>query len=124
MAKEAIISAGHAAKIAARRQRKSDAYAQLETAVGAANKTHEALALMTTGELRTMIGEKANGLSGTFVGNLQQRLVKKMQQAELQSAADWVKSLILVQYPNADVTIKRGRVVQVWLDGKPEEPEL
>ena len=106
---------------AARRLRKADAYADLEIAVDAGSKTHMELALMDDAAVRAMIGEKAKGLSTAFVGNLRDRLVRKMQQAELQSAADWIVSRVSGQYPNAEVSISRGRVVQVHLDGVPEE---
>ena len=108
---------------AARRQQKSDAYTALITGVDAGDVKHQALELLTTKEVKAVIGGKADGLSNTFIGNMQRKLVRKMQHEELQSVADWVLSLITSQYPNAEVDIKRGRIVQVWLDGKPEVVE-
>ncbi len=82
------------------------------------------LELLSPAQVREAIGQGVRGLSKTFIGNMQRRLVAEMRREELQSAADWILSRILTQFPNAEVTVKRNRIVQVWLDGLPEEIDL
>lgn len=107
----------------ARSKLKTDAYTALVAAVDVARKTHDELKLMSYKDVEKLLGESAAGLSKTFVVNMQRKLVRSMVQEGLQSAADWILSRISGTYPNAAVGVKRGRIVQVWLDGKPEEVE-
>ncbi len=121
MAREVISSAARAAEIAARRLRKTGVFDDLRAAIEAAAMTYQALELLDGAAVRTLIGAKAAGLSGTFVRNMQQKVVAEMKRRELQSVADWIVSRVASQFPNVGVVPKRGRVIEVHLDGVPSE---
>lgn len=96
-------------------------YESLKIAVGLQKLSTRGVELLSPGQVRTAIGPDAKGLTNTLVRNMQRKLVREMERAESQSAADWVISRIFTQYPNAEVGVKRGRVLQIWFDGVPVE---
>lgn len=102
-------------------QNKVDAIQIFIEGIESANKTWQEVALMSTRSIRNFIGEKARGLTRSFIQNMKDRQIKNMQNAEVQSAADWTISRIVTQFPNAEVILGRGRTFKVFLDGKPEE---
>lgn len=99
-------------------------YESLKAAIVSQKLSVRGLELLSPAQVREAIGQGARGRSLTFIGNMQRRLVAEMRREELQSAADWILSRIVTQFPKAEVTVRRNRIVQVWLDGKPEETEL
>ncbi len=108
---------------AARRLQRTAAYDELKDAIQAAGHTYPAVLLLDVKAVRTLIGEKARGMSQTLIRNMQRKALVELKRAELQSAADWILSRILSQFPGAEVKIRRGRVIELWLDGVPEEVE-
>lgn len=103
----------------AKRHQIQDAYSDLVTATSDAS----ALQLMTLKEVRTLIGSNAVDLSETLIENFQRKRVKQIQYENLQSAADWIKSLIIGTYPQADVNLEHQNCLKIYLEGKPKEIE-
>ncbi len=98
-------------------------YESLKAAIVSQKLSVRGVELLSPAQVRMAIGQGVRGLSVTFIRNMQRRLVAEMRREELQSAADWILSRILSQFANAGVAVKRNRIVQVWLDGLPEEIE-
>ena len=102
---------------------KIDAYQNFELSVKTANYSADGVKLLTIDEVRLLIGVEAKSLTITFVTNMQQKLVAEMKLQELQSAANWIISRIITQFPTAEAKVKRNRKIEIWLDGLPEEIE-
>lgn len=100
---------------------KTDIYDLLTTSVNTGSIESRTLETLSIEEVKKLIGKEADGLTNTFVGNIQRRLIKKMDQAAAQLIADWIISSVQVQFANAEIEIKRGNIVKIWLDGKPTE---
>lgn len=64
------------------------------------------------------------GLSSTFVKNMQQSLINQVKYQELQEIADDIVIRLKSHSPDVAAIPQRGRIIKVWLDGKPEEIEL
>ena len=105
---------------AERRAKRRGAYADLKAAIQEAELTYQAVELLTLPEIRTLIGEKALGLSGTFIKNMQRKAVAQMKRQELRSIANWIESRVSGQYPNVEAVPRRDRTIKVYLDGLPE----
>lgn len=99
---------------------KVDAISLFTAAVVSGNKTSLGLSLLSSKDIRSMIGKKSKGLTCDFLENIRNQQVIKMQLAEVQSAADFALSSIIAQYPKAEVRIGRNRKFEVWLDGIPK----
>jgi len=95
-------------------------YDDLTAAIEAVAMTYQAVELRSDAEVRALIGDKAAGLSGTFIANLRRKAVRSMKRKEMESVADWIVSRVSGQFPNVGVVPKRGRMIQVYLDGVPE----
>ena len=69
--------------------------------------------------VRQMAG--CEGMTQTFLKNMRNRLAAKLRQREAETAAAWIESKVRVRFPQAQTKVRRGRVIEVWLDGVPVE---
>ncbi len=95
-------------------------YPSLKAAVVSHKLSTRGVELLSPAQVRMAIGQGAAGSSITLIRNIQRKAAVEMRREELQSAADWILSRLRTQFPDAEVGVKRNRVVQVWLDGEPK----
>ncbi len=110
-----------AKKLSARSVRRADAYDALRSAVSLAEHEPDALEALNGPAMRSLIGAKSRGLTAAYVSNMQSRLVGELRQAEMQATADWIISSVRTRFGSAEAKVRRGRVIEVWLDGLPPE---
>lgn len=101
----------------AKRDKIRAAYIDLVVAISDA----PALKLLKPKEVQMLIGKNADGFSTTLIQNMQRRRLEQIYRENLQSTADWIKSLIISTYPQADVDIEREEIIKVYLKGKPKD---
>ena len=99
---------------------KREIYNDLKSAIKTAGITYQTLELMNDAEVRVLIGARADGLSGTFIQNMQRKAVEQMKHKEMKSVADWIVSRVSGQFPNVEAIPRRDRTIRVYLDGIPE----
>lgn len=105
------------AEAAAKQTKLKNAYIDLVAAIS----DDRALELLKPEEVQNLIGKNADDFTITIIESLQRQRLKQIRSEKLQSAADWIKSLIITTYPKNDVIIKRGNIIQIYLDGLPAE---
>ncbi len=98
-------------------------YEKLRDAVEARGDDSDAVEALRTRAVRALIGEKSAGLSTTVIRNMRRRLAAELRRKEMQATADWIISSVRTRFGGAEVKIRRGRIIEVWLDGKPAEVE-
>lgn len=82
---------------------------------------------LTDADIWTALGKVADSLTIAQVSNLRRKLVKELRKKEDKSAADWISSQVLGNFPKAECEIKRvanKRVAVLHLNGKAEELPL
>ena len=104
--------------------RKRQLYKRLRDAVEARGDDSAAVEGLQTRALRSMIGPEAAGATVTLLDNARRRLGAELRRREMQATADWIISRVQTRFAGAEVKIRRGRVIEVWLDGVPMEDEL
>ena len=101
--------------------RKRDAYDSFRDAARLEEYDSAAVEALRTTATRLLIGDKSKGLTTTCVGNMRRRLAEELRRDEMQAVADGILLEVQKDFPGAEVKIRRGRVIEVWLDGLPEE---
>ncbi len=77
------------------------------------------VARLTLSELGVLV--KENGLSVTFLRNIQHDTVGQISHRELQDIADGIVQALKGAYPDVAAIPDRRRTIKVWLDGFPLE---
>ena len=72
--------------------------------------------------VRQMAG--GEGMTQTFLKNMRNRLAAKLRVREVEDAAGWIESKVRAQFAQAQTRVRRGRVIEVWLDGLGVEVEI
>ena len=103
--------------------RRRELYNRLRNAVEARGDDSTAVEALRTRATRLLIGPEAKGASTTLIRNMRSRLGAELRRKEVQATADWIISHVQTRFEGAEVKIRRGRVIEVWLDGKPAEVE-
>ncbi|HPD47913.1 MAG TPA: hypothetical protein P5279_14900 [Anaerohalosphaeraceae bacterium] len=65
----------------------------------------------------------AEGMTATLVANVRRAVAAELRQKEMAAGAAWVEQQVRARYPQAAAVFRRGRVIEVWLDGVPAEVE-
>ncbi len=102
---------------------RSELYKKLRDAVEARGDDSDAVAGLRTNATRLLIGAEAKGTTTTLIRNMRSRLAAELRREEMQAVADWIISHVQTRYADVEVKIRQGRVIEVWLDGKPAEVE-
>lgn len=103
--------------------RNRELYNRLRDAVEARGDDSAAVEALRTHATRLLIGPEAKGASTTLIRNIRSRLGAELRRKEMQATADWIISRVQTRFTDVEVKIRRGRVIEVWLDGKPAEVE-
>ena len=86
-----------------------------------AGMSSNSVVLLSLAEVSTMVG--VTGLSVTFIRNIQQGIVTRIESQELQEIADDIVTRMKGAYPDIAAVSERNRIIKVWLDGLPKEVE-
>ena len=97
--------------------RNRELYNRLRDAVEARGDDADAVEALRTRATRLLIGPEAKGASTTLIRNMRSRLALELRRKEMQATADWIISSIRTRFADAQVKIRQGRVIEVWLDG-------
>ena len=100
---------------------RTELYKRLRDAVEARGDDSDAVEALGTRAVRALIGPEAEGMTTTLIRNSRRRLAAELRRKEMQATADWIISSVRTRFGSAEVKIRRGRVIEVWLDGLPEE---
>ena len=103
--------------------RRSQLYKRLRDAVEVRGDDSSAVEDMSAAAARSIIGLEAAGATTTLIRNAKRTLAAELRREEMQATADWIVSGVQTRFAEAEVKIRRGRVVEVWLDGLQEEVE-
>ncbi len=98
-------------------------YKRLRDAVEARGDDADAVDALRTRAVRALIGPEAARTTTTLIRNTRRRLAAELRRREMQATADWIISSVRTRFGSAEVKIRRGRVIEVWLDGLPKEIE-
>ena len=101
--------------------RRRELYKRLRDAVEARGDDSTAVKALRTNATRLLIGDESKGLSTTLIRNMRSRLAAELRRKEMQTVADWIISHVQTRFADVEVKVRRGRVIEVWLDGKPAE---
>ncbi len=99
-------------------------YKRLRDAVEARGDDSDAVDALRSLAVRALIGPEAKGATTTLIRNTRRRLAAELRRKEMRTVADWIISSVRTRFADVEVKIRRGRVIEVWLDGLPEEIEL
>ncbi len=102
---------------------KRELYKKLRDAVEAQGDDSDAVEHLGTRAARALIGPEAAGVTTTLIRNAKRTLAAELRRKEMQATADWIISGVRTRFGSAEVKIRRGRVIEVWLDGKLAEIE-
>ena len=98
-------------------------YKRLRDAVEAQGSDSDAVEGLSAAAVRSIIGPEADGMTTTLIRNAKRTLAEELRHREMQATADWIISGVKTRFADAEVKIRRGRVIEVWLDGKLAEIE-
>ena len=101
--------------------KKSQLYKRLRDAVEARGDDSVAVEGLSAAAARSIIGPEAAGMTTTLIRNAKRTLAAELRRKEMQATADWIVSGIQTRFADVEVKIRRGHVIEVWLDGLPEE---
>ncbi len=102
--------------------KKRELYKRLRDAVEAQGSDSVAVEGLSSAAVRAIIGPEAAGVTTTLIRNAKRGLAAELRRKEMQATADWIVSGVQTRFAGAEVKIRRGRVIEVWLDGLPVEP--
>jgi hypothetical protein len=74
-------------------------------------------------DVRVMAGVSAGERTVTFLENMRLSLANELQTEQDESIVQWIIAQIQGQFPLADGAMRRGRIVEIHLDGYSEEDE-
>jgi hypothetical protein len=95
----------------------------LRDAVEARGNDSDAVEGLSAAAARAIIGPEAAGATVTMIENAKRRLAAELRRREMRTVADWIIARVQTRFEGAQVKIRRRRVIEVWLDGKPAEVE-
>ncbi len=98
-------------------------YKRLRDAVEARGDDSDAVEALRTNAVRSLIGPEAARATTTLIRNTRRRLAAELRRKEMQTVADWIIAHVRTRFANVEVKVRRGRVIEVWVDGKPAEVE-
>lgn len=99
---------------------KKQAYENLQDVIK--GYTAKATEDLSVSDVRSLIS--IAGLSGAYITNMLVQSTKEKQLQELEIAASRALAPLQGDYPRAQAKPKRGRKIEIWLDGIPKEIEL
>ena len=99
-------------------------YKRLRDAVETQGSDSGGVEGLSSAAARSLIGPEAEGATVTLIRNAKRTLAAELRCREMQTVADWIVSGVRMRFADAEVKVRRGRVIEVWLDGLPEEVEL
>ncbi len=102
---------------------RSELYKRLRDAVETRGDDSDAVEALRTRAVRLLIGPEAEGMTTTLIRNTRRRLAAELRRKEMLAVADWIISHVQTRFADVEVKVRRGRVIEVWLDGKPAEVE-
>ncbi len=102
---------------------RSELYKRLRDAVEARGDDAAGVEALRTRAVRLLIGPESKGITTTLIRNTRRRLAAELRRKEMQTVADWIIASVRTRFGSAEVKMRRGRVIEVWLDGKPAEVE-
>ncbi len=97
-------------------------FKRFREAVEAAGIDIAGIEALSADDVRQMAG--VEGRTGTFLENMKRRMASELKLREVQGVAQWIQSRIQTQFPQAETKVRRGGVVEVWLDGIPREVDV
>ncbi len=103
--------------------KKSQLYKRLRDAVEAQGSDSTGVEGLSAAAARSLVGSEAAGVTTTLIRNAKRTLAAELRRKEMQATADWIISSVRTRFGSAEVKIRRGRVIEVWLDGLPVEVE-
>ena len=98
-------------------------YKRLRDAVEARGDDSVAVEGLSVAAARSLIGPEAARATTTLIRNAKRTLAAELRRKEMQTVADWIIASVRTRFGSAEVGIKRNRIIQVYLDGRPEEVE-
>ena len=103
--------------------RRRELYKRLRDAVEARGDDSDAVEGLSAAAARSIIGPEARGVTVTLLENAKRTLAAELRRREMRTVVDWIISGVKTRFGSAEVKIRRGRVIEVWLDGRPAEIE-
>ncbi len=103
--------------------RRRELYKRLRDAVEARGDDAAGVEGLSAAAARSIIGPEADGMTTTLIRNAMRTLAAELRRKEMGTVADWIISGVKTRFEGAQVKIRRRRVIEVWLDGKPAEIE-
>ncbi len=103
--------------------RRRELYKRLRDAVKARGDDSDAVEGLSAAAARSIIGPEADGMTTTLIKNAMRTLAAELRRKEMRTVADWIVSRVKTRFAGAQVKIRRRGVIEVWLDGLPEEIE-
>ncbi len=103
--------------------RKRELYKRLRDAVEAQGSDSGAVEGLSAAAVRSLIGPEAARATTTLIRNAKRTIATELRRREMQATADWIISGVRTRFVDAEVKIRRGHVIEVWLEGLPEEIE-
>ncbi len=101
--------------------RRSQLYKMLRDAVEARRDDSGAVEGLSAAAARSIIGPVAGGATITMIENAKRTLAAELRRKEMRTVADWIVTGVKTRFEGAQVKIRRRRIIEVWLDGLPEE---
>ena len=98
-------------------------YKRLRDAVEAQGSDAAGVEGLSAAAARSIIGPEAARATTTLIRNAKRTLAAELRHKEMRTVADWIISSVRTRFASAEVKIRRGRVIEVWLDGLPKEVE-
>ena len=98
-------------------------YKRLRDAVEARRDDSDAVEGLSAAAARSIIGPEADGITVTMLENAKRTLAAELRRKEMRTVADWIVTGVKTRFAGAQAKIRRGRVIEVWLEGLPEEIE-
>jgi len=98
-------------------------YKRIEEAAEAQRLDAAAVEGLSTEVMRTLAGVQDGPVTATLLAGIQRKIGAVMRRKEVQAAAEWIEAQLRVRFPEAKAVVRRGRVIEVWLDGLPKEEE-
>ena len=103
--------------------KKRELYKRLRDAVEARGDDSDAVEGLSAAAARSIIGLEAGGATVTLLENAKRTLAAELRRKEMRTVADWIATGVRTRFADVEVKIRRERVIEVWLDGMPEEIE-
>ena len=101
--------------------RKRAIFKTFKQAVEAADIDLAGIKAMSVDAVRQMAGAEYG--TSTVLKNMKKTMVAELQRKEVVATADWLVTSVQTRFANAEVRIRRGQMIEVWLDGLPKEIE-